>query len=172
MQSLAARLQDILVEATLLIRLIILAATAALPLSAVAQETSPPAANAPLELSCDGRGVYQQKHSDDNGTIGQVTDDRDWYSREETGGRVRVRFSNGAGEIKLAATLPGGGDKWMPLAKLEMGENMIRARYRTGYVYWNNVSINRRSAEIEIEGLLKYAGTCKKAEPESQARQF
>jgi len=53
-----------------------------------------------------------------------------------------------------------------------MGETMIRARYRTGLIYWNDLSINRRSAEIEIEGTLQYAGLCKKAEPESQTRQF
>ena len=68
--------------------------------------------------------------------------------------------------------MPGGGDKWLPLAKLDMGETMIRARYRTGLIYWNDLSINRRSAEIEIEGTLQYAGLCKKAEPESQTRQF
>ena len=89
-------------EAVLFVRLVTLTALVALPLAAVAQDaSSSSAANAPLELTCNGRGVYQQKHADDNGTIGKVTDDRDWYSREETGGRVRVRFANGTGEISL-----------------------------------------------------------------------
>jgi hypothetical protein len=148
-------------------RVTLVAAVAMIAGGAHAQPVPGLAPTLTLELTCDGRGVYQEKHSDDNGTIGNVLDDRDYDKRVETQGRVRLRFADGGGAMRMSATLPGGGDRWIGLSKVEIGDDTIRARFRGGLV-----TVDRRSAEIEMVGGLAFSGVCQKAEPESQARKF
>jgi hypothetical protein len=141
-------------------------AITAISLASPAQAQGP-APSEPLSLTCEGRGVYNERHSDDNGTIGNVLDDRDYYKRVETAGRISLKFGPSENAMRLSATLPGGGQRWVKLSKVEIEEGQIRARFSGG-----SLTIDRRSAEMEMVGYLAFSGTCKKSEAESQERKF
>jgi hypothetical protein len=133
------------------------------------------AAQEPLNLSlaCEGAASFLVLHSDNNGTIGNVTDDRDSYRRVESRGRVRVRLAAGGGELKLPSTVPGGGDKWLRLTEAEIGPDEIRGRLNFGLMRGaSRVIIDRRTGDIELEGSLNFSGSCEKAPDEPEARKF
>jgi hypothetical protein len=96
----------------------------------------------------------------------------DYGNRTEMTGQqfdasVAVQFWPGGGHIRLPKKLvppinSRGADGWWDLYDVDMGPDVIRAKYRLNGMNKPTVTINRRSGQISIRGLAPYAfsGTC------------
>lgn len=125
-----------------------------------------------LNLTCNGSGVVVVQERDNNGTIGDVTDDKTTTEQSEVSGRVKLRFSRTEAAMKLSATMGGDPDEWVPLSNLTVDDNRISAERRR-LIWRTRVVIDRRTGEVEISGPgLAFSGTCEKLPDESEARKF
>lgn len=80
---------------------------------------------------------------------------------------VMLHFWPGGGHIRLPKKLvpplnSSGNDGWWDLYDVEMGPDVIRARYRLNGLNKPGITINRRSGQISIKGTDPYAfrGSC------------
>lgn len=128
--------------------------------------------NVDLGLVCFGDGQRPGFATTYGYTWNSRTRRYDYGNRTEMTGQqfdasVSVQFWPGGGHIRLPKKLvppinSRGNDGWWDLYDVEMGPDVIRAKYRLNGMNKPSVTINRRSGQISIRGLDPYAfsGTC------------
>lgn len=128
--------------------------------------------NVDLGLVCFGDGQRPGFATTYGYTWNSRTRRYDYGNRTEMTGQqfdasLSVQFWPGGGHIRLPQKLvppinSRGNDGWWDLYDVEMGPDVIRAKYRLNGLNKPTVTINRRSGQISIRGLNPYAfnGTC------------
>lgn len=88
---------------------------------------------------------------------------------------VNISIHDERGRIRLPKQMippmhsGGSSDGWWDLEDMIVGHNEIRARFRLNALNRPNVSIDRRSGAITLDGILKFNGRC---DPDSGHRRF
>jgi hypothetical protein len=144
---------------------------------------SPKASAEVLLLSCNGIGSQTAADmsfgsaysSDGTSFTGSSTS----YRTQESADQTVVELQDGNGRIRVPSTiLPpihGGGDHgWWPLSDIVIGESEITARFSLNIFNKPKVVIDRRSGQIQINGLGQddFRGTCDRLDPSINSRRF
>lgn len=135
-----------------------------------------------LGLVCFGDGQRPGVATTYGYTWNSRTRRYDYGNRTEMTGEqfdasVMVQFWGNGGHIRLPKKLvppinTRGSDGWWDLYDVEMGPDVIRAKYRLNGLNKPAITINRRSGQITIKGLDPYAfrGTCDLIDGEDHRR--
>jgi hypothetical protein len=125
-----------------------------------------------LGLVCFGDGQRPGVATTHGWTWNSRTHRYDFGNRTEMTGQqfdasLSLQFWPGGGRIQLPKKLippinSRGQDGWWDLYDVEMGPDVIRAKYRLNGLNKPSVTINRRSGQISVQGTAPYAfwGTC------------
>ena len=125
-----------------------------------------------LGLVCFGDGQRAGVSTTYGWSWNAQTDRYDYGNRTEMTGQqfdasLMLQFWEGGGRIRLPKKLvppinSRGNDGWWDLYDVEMGPDIIRAKYRLNGLNKPSVTINRRSGQISVQGMAPYAfrGTC------------
>ncbi|WP_235654666.1 hypothetical protein [Sphingobium yanoikuyae] len=125
-----------------------------------------------LGLVCFGDGQRSGTTTTYGWTWNARTNRYDYGNRTEMTGQqfdasLMLQFWAGGGRIRLPKKLvppinSRGNDGWWDLYDVEMGPDVIRAKYRLNALNKPLVTINRRSGQISVQGTAPYSfrGTC------------
>ncbi|TCU56008.1 hypothetical protein EDF58_106299 [Novosphingobium sp. PhB57] len=128
--------------------------------------------NVDLGLVCFGDGTRPGMATSYGWTWNSRTERYDYGNRTEMTGQqfdasLMVQLWSGGGRIRLPKKLvppinSRGQDGWWDLYDVEQGPDMIRARYRLNGLNKPQVTIDRRSGRISVQGTAPYAfsGIC------------
>lgn len=94
--------------------------------------------------------------------------------RNDFDAAVNISIHGEQGQIRLPKQMipplhSGGADGWWNIDDLLVGHNEIRGRFRLNGLNRPNISIDRRSGAITLDGILKFNGRC---EQDSGHRRF
>lgn len=147
-----------------------------LALSSPAQQQGP----SDLSLVCPGTGQHLESHSSygsewDSKKHKYVDADRTSLDTTDVHGTVQIEIRSGQGRIHPPTRLvppiaSGGRDGWWPLTDLDISPDTIRARYRLNGLNKPQVTIDRRTGHITLEGVEDFEGDCTAVDPD--ARKF
>jgi len=121
---------------------------------------------APLELTCVGGGAANKA---DTATVygAENSGNSAWPTmhdrrREAFRDRVEVRIAGEQGRIRLPqAMFPAGGDGWIRLGNLKLGERALTAAAAVDLMNNPDVRIDRATGAIRISGAAgSYDGVC------------
>ncbi|GLK42816.1 MULTISPECIES: hypothetical protein [Novosphingobium] len=128
--------------------------------------------NVDLGLVCFGDGQRSSVSTTYGWSWNARTNRYDYGNRTEMTGQqfdasLMLQFWEGGGRIRLPKKLvppinSRGNDGWWDLYDVDMGPDVIRAKYRLNGLNKPLVTINRRSGQISVQGTASYAfrGTC------------
>jgi hypothetical protein len=155
-------------------------ALACLSLLACALPCAAQQGDAGLSLVCPGTGQHLESHSSygsewDPKKHKYVDSNRTSMETTDVQGTVQVEIRGDMGRIhppkRLVPPLSSGDqDGWWPLTELEVTPDRIHARFRMNGLNKPQITIDRRSGHLTLEGVENFEGDCNAVDP--NARKF
>ena len=136
-----------------------------------------------LLLSCSGIGSRIAAHVSfgnaysSNGTVATGTATR--YRSEDSPDQALIELQDSTRRIRVPPTIippmnVGGKEGWWVLSDVVMAETQITARFSLNWLNSPKVTIDRRTGQIQINGLGRgdFRGACEAIDPSAEARRF
>jgi hypothetical protein len=120
----------------------------------------------PISLSCDGHGAFliPNLDKDEDGQFKSA-------KRGEAQGRVRLRISEDAIQLRLPATMPGG-DAWKTAEGVTITPERFSGKVRLGLISSIHFVVDRHTGDIDVTGSVQFGGSCEKAPDEGAPAKF
>ena len=119
-----------------------------------------------LDLVCNGSGEKVQSKTEYNwDKKNHEYKDHTSVGKAQVGGTVQVEIHDGQGRVRLPKTLlpplvTGGDGEWFPIRNLSVRADRIDGSIKINGLNKPNLSIDRRSGTLKIDGLESFDGTC------------